>query len=82
VAVQAVAVDDDRLQLEKHELEEEGGEEEEEKKKRRKQKNGKRMKKEKGEKERRLVHPSPLGVSTVRSLLEKGAHRQSCKVDR
>jgi len=81
VAVQAVAVDDDRLQLEKHELEEEGGEEEE-KKKRRKQKNGKRMKKEKGEKERRLIHPSPLGVSTVRSLLEKGAHRQSCKVDR
>lgn len=40
------------------------------------------MKKEKGEKERRLIHPSPLGVSTVRSLLEKGAHRQSCKVDR
>lgn len=32
MAVQAVAVDDDRLQLEKHELEEEGeGEEEEEK---------------------------------------------------
>ena len=81
MAVQAVAVDDDRLQLEKHELEEEG-EEEEEEKKRRKQKNGKRMKKEKGEKERRLIHPSPLGVSTVRSLLEKGAHRQSCKVDR
>ena len=40
------------------------------------------MKKEKGEKERRLIQPSPLGVSTVRSLLEKGAHRQSCKVDR
>ena len=78
MAVHAVAVDDDRLQLEKHELEEE----EEEKKKRRKQKNGKRMKKEKGEKERRLIQPSPLGVSTVRSLLEKGAHRQSCKVDR
>ena len=77
MAVHAVAVDDDRLQLEKHELEEE----EEEKKKRRKQKNGKRMKKEKGEKERRLIQPSPLGVSTVRSLLEKGAHRQSCKVD-
>ena len=79
MAVHAVAVDDDRLQLEKHELEEE---EEEEKKKRRKQKNGKRMKKEKGEKERRLIQPSPLGVSTVRSLLEKGAHRPSCKVDR
>ena len=82
MAVHAVAVDDDRLQLEKHELEEEEEEEEEEKKKRRKQKNGKRMKKEKGEKERRLIQPSPLGVSTVRSLLEKGAHRQSCKVDR